>query len=360
MIVKKNIFFELYNEPYVDTYSDDYASGFNNYINGFFDGSNYYTGMGQSYLNIRQTNATFNICILGAAENYAYFNLANYYDYTNNQMLNTYNCFTKLQEAVTTGSVSMPSEGKYTYNTFDGIIANLHPYAGFFNTTGGESQKNPGFSNIAGTLQLSDYLLALTTGTRRNNSSVNSFKINIPIICTEYGQYNLPWSDWTTGISVYNSNHSTNPTNYLISGKAYTGQFYDQSLVATAGPALVGMHIDFKTYHVSFTCWACRPNGNWDEYKAYEYWNPNQPDAMIGNCYQSGLNTTGLIRLISCNDFAQPNLSNCYSNYINTSGYSIECPINGIGTNPQMQVDGYQTGGTGADFLYLFNTYYKL
>ena len=75
----QNIFFELYNEPYVDSYSDDYANNFNNYINGFSDGVNYYTGMGQSYLNIRQTKNTHNICILSAAENYAYFVLNNYY-----------------------------------------------------------------------------------------------------------------------------------------------------------------------------------------------------------------------------------------------------------------------------------------
>jgi hypothetical protein len=322
--------------------------------------------MGQSYLNIRQTNATFNICILSAAENYAYFNLANYVDYDDyingGPIKNTYNCFTKLRDAVIGGTVVNPNSQYYTYNTFDGVIANLHPYAGFFNTTGGEAQKNPGFSNISYQLQLADYLLALTQGKSRHNTDVPNFQIMFPIICTEYGQYNLPWSNWTTGNSVYNSGHSTDPNSYLISGKAYTGQFYNQSLVETVGPALVGMHIDYQNYNISFTCWACRPNGNWDNYGGYEYWNPNQPDAMIGNCYigtEGYTNTTGPIRLISCSDFSstanphQPNYSNCYND---------ACPSNGIGSGQtgSTNVDGYQTGGTGADFLYLFNTYYKL
>jgi hypothetical protein len=283
----------------------------------------------------------YNICILSAAENYAYFDLNNYYDFTKQEILNTYNCFTKLKEAVENGNVLTPGGiDYYTYRIFDGVIANLHAYAGFFNVSGGESQKNPGYGNpsevtqYTNTLAIADYLLGLTQGKRRNGTDISLFKISIPIIFTEFGQYNLPWGNYST-------NPSTIASDYSISNKPYPGFYWNKDLVQIIGPALVGMCENFKDFNVSYTIWACRPNGKWDS-ESYEYWNPNQPDTMINNFYNVP------IRLINQNDFPQPNLSNCYYN---------DCPSDGISDVPT--ASGYQEGGTGADFQYLFDTYFK-
>jgi len=349
--IKNNIMFELYNEPYLDIV-DDYHTGFNGYVNGFLYNGYYYTGMGVSYLNIRQTNNTSNICILSAAEEYAYFTYDNYVDTTTNKMLNTYNCFTKLNDNIQAGLVTNPNGGFYASQTLNGVIANLHAYSGFFTTTNSniyaKKYKNPGYGNInndsnTSIIQIADILLALTTGKTNYGDDVSQFKINFPIMFTEYGQYNLPWGNYSTV-------PSTNPVDYTLPDKIYPGYYYDKDYNKIVGPALVGMNTDFDNFNISYTLWGCRPNGEWsyDEYyESYEYWNPNQPDTMIGNCNTVD-NSTGPLRLLTQEDFAQPTLNNCYTN---------SCPPNGISSAPP-DASGYQTGGTGADFLYLFNNYF--
>lgn len=359
LAIKKNIMFELYNEPYTNVVKD-YDNNFLGYINGFTYNNNYYTGIGTTFLNIRETNNTANICILGAAEKYSYFDDSNYLDSSTKKFKNTYNCFTKLVNAVENGLVQKPGNDNTLYykpRNIDGVIANLHPYAGFFtdipNNNNEWKCKNPGYGSNTDAncapLQLADFLLALTEGKTRFGDDIPNFKINFPTISTEYGQYNLPWGGYGT------TNESKNAIDYTLSSKTfpgYYGYYYDKNGNQHIGPALVGMHEDFKFFNTSYLLWAARPNGEYfydQYYKSFEYWNPNQPDCVIGNCNVTQ-NSTGPVRFISSSDFPQPNLQNCYEG---------SCPINGVNNNVTPTATGYVEGGTGADFNYLFNTYYR-
>ena len=354
---KKNIFFELYNEPYLDNvtaqsnYPGEYSSGFAIYIQGsqsvlgtditISDRTYAVAGMGSLYNNIRITNDCINVIILGGAENYAYFAGYNYvdYEYPNpNNFLNTYNCFTKLNDAVKGGTIPIldsignpdPDGSTYPNNEIglENVIANLHPYSNdyskfpgyMYNTsnTSTSSVPNNGNSNPA----LCNFLEALQNGTNPSYTSYStnsypspyypaptsqncsSFQISFPIICTEFGMYNLPWinsSGTTTYTSAYNNDTSftlsQSPssnwagTQSTIGTSYYWGEYYDADGNVTSTPCIVGYFENFNTFNVSYTIWTLIPNIE----------NFNQNSVSQVNYSYSGMQTTTLPLLVDYN-----------------------------------------------------------
>ena len=226
--MKKQIFFELYNEPYTDqiqTTTDgtnykaysDYANNFKLYIQGSLSATGFpikdpnnrsliynTAGMGTLYNNIRISNNCYNVIILGGAEAYAYFTGDNYIAYgsPNNFISDSnvdkngkslcYNCWTKLNDAIIAGSTPMMnSDG--TLSKIDGtiqtyaansaglvsILANIHPYSNgyskfpgyMYNTSNNDVTKSPNNGNQVPCV--SNFLQALQTGTNPYYTAVN-------------------------------------------------------------------------------------------------------------------------------------------------------------------------------------------
>jgi len=214
--MKKNIFFELYNEPYVDRVkkNQDDIEIYNDYTNDFklyIQGSQYYlnqpiydlengltydiVGMGTLYNNIRITNNCSNIIILSGAESYGcYFgdnyvtgkkpNNFIYNDYVDeNGNERCYNCWTKLNESIKNGSIPiMDISAKLTGKLYDkdpdglkSVIANIHPYSNkytkfpgyMYNTTNTDVTKWPNNGqqdSKEGNPNLCNFLQALLRG----------------------------------------------------------------------------------------------------------------------------------------------------------------------------------------------------
>ena len=336
---KKNIFFELYNEPYLEQVNtnghNEYDSDFSIYINGsesvlgttitISDSYNAsgvpvqrsynVEGMGTLYNNIRSTNDCINVIILGGAENYAYFAGYNYVTYADqNNFLGSYNCFTKLNQAVLNG--------------LQNVIANLHPYSNGYekfpgymyniNNTNTSNVPNNGNSNPA----LCNFLEALQSGTNpfytaassipypsQYNPSpsiqyCSSFQISFPIICTEFGMYNLPWinaSGKATYTSAYNADliftlsqaPSSNwaGTQTTTGSYSYSGEYYDANGIPTSAPCIVGYFENFNKFNISYTIWALVP-------RVVDF---NQDNVLQVNYSYSGMPTTTLPLLADSN-----------------------------------------------------------
>ena len=280
--MKKNIFFELYNEPYLDqiqtttngssyqSYSD-YANNFKLYIQGSQSATGYpikdpsktsliynTVGMGTLYNNIRITNKCSNVIILGGAESYAYFAGQNYIAYgsPNNFISDSnvdkngnslcYNCWTKLNDAIIGGSIPiMNPDGTLTGDAYDNnpnglvsVLANIHPYSNgyakfpgyMYNTSNSSTSTYPNNGNQSPCL--SNFLQALQNGTNPSYTVVNptapynsgtelcsGFQISFPIISTEFGMYNLPWINSTGGIT-YTASYNADQTHAVSQGSA--------------------------------------------------------------------------------------------------------------------------------------------
>lgn len=338
--MKQNVFFELYNEPYLDQIDTSDSSGYssysdyNNFFNLYIQGSLYYTGnpikdpnnkyngndyeynivgMGTLYNNIRITNKCANIILLGAAESYASFAGYNYINYSTSPVsfLSTYNCWTKLNDAIISGKIPVldnngntiqvvNSSGDNEVQTFanssnglTGVIANMHPYSNsyckfpgyMYNTTNSDTSSSP--NNGGEEPSLCNFLEALVYGTNPSYTSsgettytyttsqdYTSFQISFPIICTEFGMYNLPWissvsSDSTSYTTSYMNNpvvnqppssnwtgiETTVPGNYN-----YYGEYYSAGGTATSAPFIVGYFENFQTFNISYTIWVLEPN----------------------------------------------------------------------------------------------------
>jgi len=264
--MKKNIFFELYNEPFLDNITvggvayGDYEHQFDMYILGSQDSqgstiteggntSPYNTaGMGSIYNTIRIDNNCSNIIILSGAEDYAYLAGFNYvtYETPNNFIYNSfntgnscYNCWTKLNDAIKgLNGVQIPVmnndgtlSGTYYTPNSNGLInvmANIHPYSNgyskfpgyMYNTTitstneyPNNGNQNPNLCNFLEALQLgSNPYYTVTNPTSvpysHGTSDCSNFQISFPIISTEFGEYNLPWisKSGTSYTTDYNSN----------------------------------------------------------------------------------------------------------------------------------------------------------
>jgi hypothetical protein len=153
---------QLVNSPYAGYDSTlPYTSKYNIYINGgpaYLQSSDNlfsFTGMGQSYNEIRGLGCS-NVIIIGAAESFSYMNFNSgeqwSYDYPGNpnpnSILDTYNCFTELKNAIINGTVPVYQgntilNGNYPSSPFVNTIVNLHPYCGLYSG----ASKAPGYYN---------------------------------------------------------------------------------------------------------------------------------------------------------------------------------------------------------------------
>jgi hypothetical protein len=321
--IKKNIFFELYNEPFCDQLvnnpyeqyipSNMYNTKYDLYING---GTAYlnntcqqysFTGFGVIYNELRNMNC-YNIFVISAAENYAYYNFTSgdqwnyYYEGINpdvvNTLKNTYNCFTCLRDSIENLNglfVKNQNGGNYASNNFINVLLNAHPYSGlypgaskiggYYNPSLGNMNNIPGLAQIISSFQ---------------NPLMDNFYMSSPQICTEYGMYDLPWSDYTSGNDKNNENFAypsdyKNPLNATLGTPYYGGIWYDASGIQNIGPAIIPYCQNFTAFSVSFTAWAWRPNsgGNGDGVGCNQFapgfgWDATQPDFASGSFSYSG------------------------------------------------------------------------
>jgi hypothetical protein len=324
--LKPNIFFELYNEPFCDKLVGSanqayvphnmYNTKYDLYINGGDAYLNYtsqkfsFTGLGVLYNELRNMNC-YNIFVMSSAENYAYFDFTsgdqwNYYyqgidPNVSNTLKNTYNCFTCLRDSIenTNGLfVKKPSGGNYQSLTFNGVLLNSHPYSGLYSgalkiggyhnpTLNNDPNNNiPGYAQIISSFQ---------------NNLMGEFYMSAPSIVTEYGQYDLPWSEYSNGNSNKVSSDFAYPSNYKNQSGAslgtpyYNGTWYDENKIQNIGPAIIPYLHNYVSFNVSFTIWAWRPNsgGNGDAVGCNTYapgygWAATQPDLVAGSFAYSG------------------------------------------------------------------------
>jgi len=394
----QNIMFELYNEPFTDELSypnggTAYTDNYSVYVNGgtgTYNSAGYnFTGFGQMYNTVRQTVGAENICIIGGAENFSFMNFyttsssGQWDSATNSINTNTYNCFTTLQQAIENGSVYSSSSsgsagGYFAPYSFFNVLLNLHPYVGLYSggTKHGGYYDSSYDTPIAGFAQI---LSALQTpGT--------AFSMSNPIICTEYGGYDLPWSTYSTNPSTSQSDYTYSSTyfssaytpQYVSSiGSAYgtpyyNGNYVNASGVSTALPGIVGFLEDFMAFNVSFCAWALRPNsgGNgqlqstltansWlvaDSNPYYYSWNQDtnawaafQPDVICGSAnaypyFQDGESATSPP---STSPSSMPN-----------AAYSLQLISS---TNQNLSTSSAETnyGANGPDFQYILDNYYN-
>ena len=262
--MKKNVFFELYNEPYLDQISyngekySDYENQFKLYIQGskvalggkISDQNNgkdfNIVGMGTLYKYVRESKKCYNIIVLSEAENYGCFDGSNYMELGNetkpNNFKSTYNCWNKLKDAIISGSTNnikipiLDLDGNYNGKNYEDnangleyVIANIHPYSnnrqkfpGYVYVTS-ETSKDENPNNADNGPCLSNFLEAMIYGTNPKYDSYSDapykpsdtihcpdFKINFPIVFSEFGMfYNLTWINEAG--KTYTDFYSENP-----------------------------------------------------------------------------------------------------------------------------------------------------
>jgi hypothetical protein len=407
-LIAPNIFFELYNEPYTDavTATTTYADNYSIYINGgsgiSFNGQTYsFTGMLTIYNLIRSTVGAQNIQIIAGSDSYAFMNFntsisSSQWDTTNNSIVNTYNCFTTLRDNI--GSANF-------YN----VMLNLHPYVGLYsgalkhpgyydssyynattNSTTSTTVPIPGFGQIVSALQ---------------NPSLTNFYMNCPIICTEFGQYDLPFSTYSTNNTqplqasqfTYPSSYISAPVSspslyYFLGSNNYSTPYYNGNYIDASGntifvPGIIGYLMDFKSLNVSFCAWAIRPNsggcgqiyannssfcsqnyliGTDNQY--YYSWNPDynawaafQPDVTTGSwCSYPQQPTSGSIWDTTPTNLIPPSVPNPNALPVSPtstspSPFSLQLISS---TNQNISTSTYNYGCQGADFEFIFNNYY--
>ena len=271
-----------------------------------------FTGFGVIYNELRIMNC-YNLLVISSSDNYAYFNFTNgaqwnyYYegidDDVVNTLKNTYNCFTCLRDAIENVNglvVRNPSGGNYPKNIFQNVMLGSHPYSGLYSGAtklGGfhnPTLNDDPYNNIAGYEQIISSL---------QNSSMDKFYMSNPCIVTEYGQFDLPWSDYQNGSTnkvasdfAYPDNYK-NPLNAVLGEPYYNGTWYDINKVQNIGPAIIPYFHAYINLNISFTVWAWRPNsgGNGNAYGCNQYasgygWAGTQPDFVSGSfLYQGNL-----------------------------------------------------------------------
>ena len=374
--VFSNIFFELYNEPVCDQLTTSSTGGYVNsfsylqnyqaYINGgqyYQQGTDSYssgsstnnlfnfTGFGTMFCTIRQTVGAYNNCIFGGSDQYAFLDVSYAYrssnpadqpgqfNYANggsngtttqtpatSTIYNTYNCWTSVMDAITGGSVVTTPGGTsyFSAQDFNNCLINIHPYVGLYSG----ATKGPGLYNVDG---YGTYNALPGFGQLvqcLQNSAFTDFYMSTPIICTEFGSYDLPWSAYygtassnplTYAYNVSGSDTATvagtsysnpnitypNPPNYgsgsvTLGTPYYTGNWISSaSGNLTFGPPIIGYFEDFSTFNVSFCVWAWRPNeggnGNGNNYNASSTygWSATNPDIVSGTAITPGNYITG-------------------------------------------------------------------
>ena len=406
-VLLQNIFFELYNEPFTDelyTNGTSYSNKYSYYVNGGsnvkWKGNAYnFTGFGQMYNTIRQTNGAQNICIIAGSDSYAFMNFnttsgnGQWDTSTNSINTNTYNCFTTLSDNIQNGTIYTSSSDTSSYfdkTNFYNVLINLHPYVGlysgglkhpgyydesYFSDTSSSSLYTsnipiPGFGQIVAALQ--------TIGT--------SFYVGCPNICTEYGGYDLPWSSYSTSPTnsatsyQYSDAYFTSGETVNLVGQSnyglpyYNGNYVDASGNNSSVPGIIGYLTDFVNLNVSFCVWAIRPNsgGNGQiinssgSYSANSWilsnnnpsnyswgqdtnaWAAYQPDVICGSAnsyinFQNGESATS-----APSTTLTPPSSTLYFSLISSSNQDLSgnTASNNYGSN-------------GADFQYIFDNFYN-
>lgn len=369
-----NIFFEAFNEPFTEYLCDasansttinPYSNQYTYYVSGgtdiYWNGNPYnFTGMSQIYGTIRgsssstsplgqgQGSGATNIIIFGGAENYAFMscettsNSSPNWDISSNTIITTsQNCFTTLINYINNNQTLLG----ITSNT-NNIMCCLHPYAGFY--SGGSkhpgwydstyysstqtvtdisgSQSSPVYTSSTPIPGFAQFLDALTT-----IDSSSSYYVDFPIICTEIGQYDLPFSNYAIyGPSgEYNASNLIYPPEYFstsnilwnYSSTVYAVPFFNGNYVppqvsstpsgflpssksSMPVPAIIGFLMDIKLYNCSFSCWAIRPNAGGNG----TYQTNSTNNGYVSNSYISGINNP------------------TYTTWANSSGWSATQP----------------------------------
>jgi len=281
--ILQNTFFELYNEPIANRCGGGYSDLYATYVNGgttLYNGLTYnFTGFGQMYNTIRQTVGSQNICIISGSDDYGYMTFdtsntsAQWNTTTNTINTDTYNGFTTLSDAICDGNVYLNSSqgasgGYFPAIPFTNIMLNFHPYVGLY--SGGK--KHAGYYDASYSTPIVGFAQIITALQTPNTS----FSMPNPIICTEFGQYDLPWGSWSSTTQStdpatyqYSNEYFSVPSNTvnLINSQGstygtpyYNGNYVDATGTITAMPGIVGLFEDFKSLQVSYCAWACRPN----------------------------------------------------------------------------------------------------
>ena len=413
LAILQNTFFELYNEPVADRAGGGYSDLYATYVNGGttqYNGLTYnFTGFGQMYNRIRQTVGggvgALNICIIGGSDDYGYMifdtsSTSKQWNSTTNTInTDTYNGFTTLSDAITGGTVYLNSSegasgGYFPETLFTNVMLNLHPYVGLY--SGGN--KHPGYydssyysSNPSDNYTSSTQIVGFAQIITALQTQGTNFSMPNPIICTEFGQYDLPWGNWATPSTdpttyQYSSQYFSVPANTVnlvaSQGSAYglpyyNGNYVDANGINTAMPGIVGLLEDFKSLNVSFCAWACRPNSGGNgfvsdisgniNYSAWSWlvgnnnpyffgWNSDsnawaafQPDVITG-CQDAFIN------------FQYGETANTAPNYPVTSLPDANLYLAPISSaNQALNSITAQTnyGAMGADFQYIITNYYN-
>jgi hypothetical protein len=211
----------------------------------------------------------------------------------------------------------------------------LHPYAGFY--SGGT--KHPGWydptyysTNPSTTAPIytsstplpgfAQFLDALTT-------SGTTYYVDFPIICTEIGQYDVPFYNYASSgqSETYTSSNFQYPSEYFTNSNplwyynsdVYAVPFFNGNYVpppqtstpsgllppsttSMPVPPIIGFLMDIQLYNCSFSCWAIRPNAG-------------------GNgSYQTSNNSYAANNLIS------PITNPSYTSWVSSSGWNATQP----------------------------------
>lgn len=346
--IKQNTIFELYNEPYVDSQpetTNDYSSYYYHYINGYsgvatsgLDNGTaktnqlyYYTGMGTMYCEIRVEKKAANLVNIAGSAGYAYLDTWNYYNYETHKLrTDSYNCFTELIGNIQNGTVVNPNTNtNYASNSnhISNITLGFHPYSG----KNAGSYKCPGYNyyytnnnsqyTIEDAPRLGDIMAALST-------SGTNFTCRFPFLFTEFGQFDLPWGDYSSNLNpkatdFQYTNSSGQPTG------SYPGGYYNKNGTFVYAPGCIGIIYDCDTYWASYSLWGGRPNNlNWagstDYTNANNYWSPYEPDIFTG--YGSSTDSKKVMTLISSSNanlsgYRGPDFQYIWNNYIVNNWY---------------------------------------
>ena len=364
------------------------------YVNGgttLYNGLTYnFTGFGQMYNTIRQTVGALNICIISGSDDYGYMTFdtssaSSQWDSTTNTIkTNTYNGFTTLSDAIGDGTVYLNSSqgasgGYFPPLPFTNVMLNLHPYVGLY--SGGN--KHPGYYDASYDTPIVGFAQIITALQIQGTT----FSMPNPIICTEFGQYDLPWGNWAKPSSVpstyqYSSQYFSVPANTVNLVKSqgstyglpyYNGNYVNATGTNTAMPGIVGLFEDFKSLNVSFCAWACRPNsggngfvstsnqaiswllGNNNPYffgwnKDFNAWGAFQPDVLTG-CQDAFINYQYGETASTAPTYTPSSLPDAklYLAPISSANQDL---------NSITAITNY--GAMGADFQYLIDNYYNV
>lgn len=323
--VLENIFFELYSNPSCDKLTtvpneiqDNTYGSYLSYYDAFVNGGKYYTygtsnlysftGMKTIYNAIRSLNA-INVCIVNGSDFGGCVNLTtpspipDEYKPNNDQpgqfilsdaikngattIYDTYNCFSQFKDSVG----KKFSNVIFSIQPFIGLHHGVYNSPGLYNTTYSKYNEDGTLNtptNIPGLGQIFKCL---------QNKSFELFSISNPIMCSEFGSFDLPWNNYSsTDINdnplLYSYNISgvdkltiyteTGPVNYInplikypnppnnsytipinIQSPYYNGTWINSNTNELMfSPSVIGYYNDFEQFNISSCLYSWRPNSS--------------------------------------------------------------------------------------------------